>query len=263
MVFHTMTREAIRTHGGVAAILIASLFGVALLGGCLEEIEEKIADEQAPRAELVPSAFVAWDGETIHFNATGSEDPNGQIVEWRFDFGDGTELTITERQAANVSHAYGHGGEFTVTLTVLDDGENQTGIKTHTVTTTVAVNERNAVAAHVLYAAPANTTGDAGHFAASYDANEGIDRATTNLSVRSLLLAGTSEVAIRIIAPDNTTILDERVQVDAGENRTVEFVASATQQGDYELNVTARSGGAQIAGEFLLRYDDGYPHGSM
>ena len=45
-----------------------------------------------------------------------SHDPDGEIVEWLWDFGDGT--TSTEQ---NPSHRYAQPGHYTVTLTVTDD----------------------------------------------------------------------------------------------------------------------------------------------
>ena len=46
-----------------------------------------------------------------------SEDPDGEIVEWEWDFGDGE--TSTEQ---NPRHTYDDPGTYTVTLTVTDDG---------------------------------------------------------------------------------------------------------------------------------------------
>ncbi len=240
-------------------IFMASLMVVALMAGCLTQDEDIQTDDQAPMASLEPSAFVAWDGETFHFDATGSEDANGEIAEWRFEFGDGEKMTVDERDQANVSHAYAHGGEFTVTLTVLDDGANQTGVKTHTVTTTVAVNEQELLAPQIVYAAPANATGQGGQFNTTYQAYDGVDRVSAELSVRSLLLAGMTEVVIKVIGPDNETLINERVEVDAQENRTIELEALVDEPGDYKLQVTAESGGAEVSGEFALYYDAGFP----
>lgn len=47
-----------------------------------------------------------------------SSDPDGQVVQWLWDFGDGT--TSTEQ---NPKHRYSQGGVYTVTLTVTDNRE--------------------------------------------------------------------------------------------------------------------------------------------
>lgn len=258
MVKRTMTKNESRGMR-VAGLFVASLLAMALMAGCITQDDEPRTDDQAPMAKLEPSAFVAWDGETFHFNATGSEDPNGEVAEWRFEFGDGEKVTVTSRDEANVSHAYERGGEFTVTLTVLDDGANQTGIKTHTVTTTVAVNEHEVIAPQIIYAAPTNATGEAGKFNVTYEAYDGVDRIIANLSVRSLLVVGMTEVQIKILGPDNETLANQRVEVDAQENQTVELEAMADQPGDYKLQVTADSGGAEVSGELSVYYDEGFP----
>lgn len=58
------------------------------------------------------SAVVTLDG-------SGSSDAEGSVVEYAWDFGDGTDPEIGE--AATVTHAYSAEGSYIVTLTVLDD----------------------------------------------------------------------------------------------------------------------------------------------
>ena len=55
-------------------------------------------------------------GQTIAFDASASEDPDGQIVSYLWDFGDGsTSLEVI------ATHEYSSPGEYTVTLTVTDN----------------------------------------------------------------------------------------------------------------------------------------------
>ena len=66
----------------------------------------------------------------ITFSSSGSVDTDGEIVEYTWDFGDGSPVSHN----ANPSHTYAKEGTYTVTLTVTDDRE---GTDTATFTITV------------------------------------------------------------------------------------------------------------------------------
>jgi PKD repeat protein len=55
-------------------------------------------------------------GLTCDFDASGSSDPDGSIVSYAWDFGDGSTGS-----GVTVSHTYGTAGTYTVVLTVSDD----------------------------------------------------------------------------------------------------------------------------------------------
>lgn len=55
-------------------------------------------------------------GEDITFDASISEDTDGEIVKWAWNFGDETTGT-----GESFVHSYGSAGEYTVILTVVDD----------------------------------------------------------------------------------------------------------------------------------------------
>jgi PKD repeat protein len=73
---------------------------------------------RSPIASFTKSAETVSSGESIHFDASGSHDPDGTIVSYSWDFGDGNTATGVE-----VDHAYEDDGVYTVTLTVIDDGD--------------------------------------------------------------------------------------------------------------------------------------------
>ena len=54
---------------------------------------------------------------TVNFSSTGSSDPDGSIVKYDWDFGDGTTSTL-----ANPSHIYTVAGTYTPSLVVYDNG---------------------------------------------------------------------------------------------------------------------------------------------
>lgn len=66
-----------------------------------------------------PVAVIKYtkNGDTYTFDASGSSDPDGSIVEYKWDFGDGAKGT-----GAATSHTFAVPGAFPVTLTVVDNG---------------------------------------------------------------------------------------------------------------------------------------------
>lgn len=55
-------------------------------------------------------------GENVSFNSSGSYDPDGNITEWLWEFGDGTESNESKP-----THFYEKSGSYIVTLTVKDN----------------------------------------------------------------------------------------------------------------------------------------------
>ena len=69
-----------------------------------------------PTAIFTESAENVYPGETIHFDASQSYDPDGFIIDYSWDFGDGFDDA-----GVAVDHAYTDRGTYVVTLTVTDD----------------------------------------------------------------------------------------------------------------------------------------------
>lgn len=70
-----------------------------------------------PVAAFTDSATsAAYTEETIAFNGADSYDPDGRIISYYWDFGDGISAT-----GATASHTYVDAGSYTVVLTVTDD----------------------------------------------------------------------------------------------------------------------------------------------
>ncbi len=81
---------------------------------------------QAPTAAFTSSCTFLG----CSFDGTGSSDPDGTIVAWNWDFGDGSTGT-----GATPNHTYATADTFTVELTVTDD-DGETHSTSNTVTTT-------------------------------------------------------------------------------------------------------------------------------
>jgi len=73
------------------------------------------AANQPPIAVAGPDQTV-FVNRTVHFDASASRDPDGSIVSYEWDFGDGATAT-----GVKVTHTYTSTGVYTVTLTVTDD----------------------------------------------------------------------------------------------------------------------------------------------
>lgn len=61
--------------------------------------------------------YTSTVGVAVSFSSSGSTDPDGSITGYLWDFGDGSTSTL-----ANPSHAYASAGDYTVSLTVTDNG---------------------------------------------------------------------------------------------------------------------------------------------
>jgi len=69
-----------------------------------------------PIASFIQNATTVNVGEAIHFNASDSFDPDGDIIMYVWDFDD-----LTDETGVSVDHEYTEGGNYTVTLIIMDD----------------------------------------------------------------------------------------------------------------------------------------------
>ncbi len=240
---------------GVPAAVSGLLALALMLAGCTGPGGAFEGDDnQPPNAELSASTDVAWTDEQVTFDGTESGDEDGNVTEWHFSFGDGTEMTVNDENDAEVEHVYRHGGEFVATLTVRDDGGEQAGEEVDTDSVEVAINERQQLVGQVIYASPANDSATA-KYTQQMDAYEGVDRFELELTVESGIPAGASEITVRVVDPTGETVAEDSVTVNAGENETLTLGEAITDEGAYDVVVEAESGGANVQGEFRTYYD--------
>jgi PKD repeat protein len=75
-----------------------------------------IVVENIPPIIILNDSFRGEVNTEIKFSSVGTEDPDGEIIDYLWNFGDGTSSTIP-----NPTHTYELTGEYTVSLMVTDD----------------------------------------------------------------------------------------------------------------------------------------------
>ena len=104
-------------------LLLTALLLVQLLAGCTSVLDDTVD----PRAVLIASPSEIQQGEEVTFDARDSDAIEGVITEFKWDFGDGTEITTL---AGFTSHQFVKSGQFNVQLTVSNDqgGKDSTSV---------------------------------------------------------------------------------------------------------------------------------------
>jgi PKD repeat protein len=103
---------------GVLAIILLVTLGIYVLSGCTSTL---------PRAEFVATPQFDYPPLEVTFDAAGSSSPNGPILSYDWEFGDGET-----GGGVSVTHTYPVKGVYTVVLTVTDSA-GKTGLRSHTV----------------------------------------------------------------------------------------------------------------------------------
>jgi PKD repeat protein len=96
-------------------------------------IEESITNK--PPVAVINGPANALVNEPVIFDSGGSHDPNGTIVSYVWDFGDGGPSQLAELArsgASTLAHSYSTPGTYQVTLTVTDDGDLSNTVR-HTI----------------------------------------------------------------------------------------------------------------------------------
>lgn len=109
----------------------------------LSIVVESQPDNQQPSAAFTASPSSPDASQSVNFDASPSNDPDGSIQSYAWDFGDGQTAT-----GASPTHTYDSAGTYTVALTVTDDdGDSDTATQEVTVTAPPASGPG---AAHIL-----------------------------------------------------------------------------------------------------------------
>ncbi|HEV7609680.1 MAG TPA: DNA/RNA non-specific endonuclease [Steroidobacteraceae bacterium] len=107
---------------------IEALTGYDLLALLPDDVEAAVeSNTQPPIVAIAGPAGAIAEGDSATFSASGSLDPNGSVVGYAWDFGDGSTGS-----GLSVTHTFTQDGAFIVRLTVTDN-DGLTATKTFTV----------------------------------------------------------------------------------------------------------------------------------
>lgn len=93
------------------------------------------AGANTPPVARANGPYAGTEGSAVQFSSSGSIDPDGSIVAYAWDFGDGMTSAT-----ANPQHVYVAAGTYTVTLTVTDDAGDSSSDTTSAVIEAIVVN---------------------------------------------------------------------------------------------------------------------------
>lgn len=234
--------------------LLAAAAAALLLAGCSGPLGLNDSGNRSPVARLQADPEELWMGNQVTFDVAESYDPDGRIVHYLLDLGDGTTREFGQDDPKNVTHVYTRGGSYEVSLTVTDDGDkDEDDALSDEEKVTVVVNERRPVEASVLKSAilPNNATET---MDIPFAVAEGADHFEVDVNVTNAAPAGDSTVTLAVLDPAGDVLDERQVDLTNGAAVPVEFGGLLTQAGTHTLRITADSGGAAVEGELRVLY---------
>ncbi len=199
---------------------IEALTGYDLLSLLPDKVESAVEGGIRPPFARTDGPYTAAEGSAIAMSAAASFDPNGTVVNYAWNFGDGTTAA-----GSTVNHAYTQDGDYTVTLVVTDND----GLTDEITTTATVSNVAPSIAALAGAAGllPGETYSTAGSFSdpgadvwsATVDFGDGGGAGALSLSGKTFTLshvyvtAATFTVTIRVADDDTTSSATATVSV--------------------------------------------------
>ena len=121
---HTRQQKSRSSNKIMASILVIVVIVIVAFAGLIlmKPADESNGDDGGNSANQKPVASISTDktninqGDTINFDSRDSDDPDGKIVKYSWNFDDGT--TTTEK---NPSYEFQNSGSYTIELTVTDN----------------------------------------------------------------------------------------------------------------------------------------------
>ena len=175
---------------------------------------------QPPIASIYADKTKINEGESINFDSSGSDDPDGTIVKYLWDFKDGS--TSSEK---NPNHKFQISGSYTVSLTV-EDNDGATGTETLVINVIKPIKEPD----------PINIEGNGDDVTSSFELIEGI-------SIFHMTHDGDSNIIIRLYestGDDYVLLVNEIGEYDGSKIAGIKDSYTAdTSPGDHYFEIDA------------------------
>ncbi|MCX6580458.1 MAG: PKD domain-containing protein [Candidatus Aminicenantes bacterium] len=198
----------------------------AACGDVAASITVTVETNQPPIASFVYSPTGPGVEETVYFNASASSDPDGNIVSYEWDFGDGGAGTGQKSE-----HRYNKAGAYAVVLAVRDNSGNR-GVDSQTVTVQGGSNPTASfeyspanpvVNQDIYFNASASSDPDGTIQSYSWNLGDGDVASGRTISHR---YAGAGQYTVLLVVTDNsgnTGTTDKQITVTRGQAPTARF----------------------------------------
>jgi len=235
--FGDNTPVVVQNQPGPAAHTFASTgsFDVSLTAedakGAVNTVVSRITLDSTnapPIASFVPGSTSPVLGATVNFNPSGSSDPDGSLVQFDWEFGDGTSLSRTN--ALPIQHVFQSAGSKQVRLTVTDnDGLSSSTtadiqVRLNAAPVAFVILPTTPVSGMPLTFSPSGSS-DSDGFLVKYDWEMGDGTTYTRLNTDAVLAVthqyagpGTYQVKLKVTDNDNAThTIQQALNVTLGQ----------------------------------------------
>ena len=242
-----------------AALVVVVILG--LIGGSIGiyfafVYEKKPMEEPPELPELFPpvavidaSATRVVVGANITFNSSGSSDPDGEVIGYAWNFGDGVR---NNTNSTDIEHIYINPGNFTVNLTVMDDDSQ---VSSTTINITV-IPEKYMEAQDLILLSRENPLIDANKtilfnkqpFMANFSFNISLQGASPPPDL-------SANLTITITDPDSLEIYTNAYELTGGKSD--EIILSPedfSKAGDYKIELVCKKGATRVSYSLVITY---------